>query len=129
MSASLDHAAAPRRQATLAAPHLEFDLAQELEQLRREPALSGGQSAKTLVKYDDLRVVLIVLQAGARLAGHRTDGRISIHTLHGHIRVTAPEEAFDLPAGHLLALDQGIPHDVEATVDSTFLLTIAWRRP
>lgn len=128
MSASLDHDTARRRPATMAAPHLAFDLAQELEQLRREPAWNSGQNAKTLVKYDDLRVVLITLKAGARLAGHRTDGRISIHTLQGHVRVTAQEEAFDLPAGHLLTLDHGVPHDVEATAESAFLLTIAWRR-
>jgi hypothetical protein len=33
---------------------------------------------------------------------------------------------FDLPAGSLLALDRGLPHDVEALEDSAFLLTIAW---
>ena len=128
MSASLDHAAARRRPPTLAAPHLEFDLAQELSQLRREPAWSSGQNAKTLVKYDDLRVVLIVLKAGGRIAGHQTEGRISIHTLQGEVRVKAQNEAFDLPAGHLLTLDHGVPHDVEAVAESAFLLTIAWRR-
>jgi quercetin dioxygenase-like cupin family protein len=38
------------------------------------------------------------------------------------------EREFDLPAGHLLALDAAVPHDVEALEDSAFLLTIAWRR-
>jgi hypothetical protein len=32
----------------------------------------------------------------------------------------------DLPAGHLLALDQCVPHDVEAAEDSAFLLTLSW---
>ena len=32
----------------------------------------------------------------------------------------------DLHASSLLALDQGIPHDVEALAESAFLLTIAW---
>jgi hypothetical protein len=31
-----------------------------------------------------------------------------------------------LPTGTLLALDQGLPHDVEALEESAFLLTIAW---
>jgi len=35
-------------------------------------------------------------------------------------------KAFDLPAGHLLALERTVPHDVEALEDSAFLLTIAW---
>ena len=29
-------------------------------------------------------------------------------------------------AGHMLALERAIPHDVEALEDSAFLLTIAW---
>jgi hypothetical protein len=33
---------------------------------------------------------------------------------------------FDLRAGSLLVLDQGLPHDLEALEDSVFLLTIAW---
>ena len=36
------------------------------------------------------------------------------------------DEIFDLPAGHLLALDHAIPHDVQALEDSAFLLTICW---
>jgi hypothetical protein len=33
-----------------------------------------------------------------------------------------------LRAGGLVALDRGLPHDVEAIEDSAFLLTIAWPR-
>jgi hypothetical protein len=36
------------------------------------------------------------------------------------------EKVIDLPAGHMLALERGLPHDVEALEDSAFLLTIAW---
>jgi quercetin dioxygenase-like cupin family protein len=108
------------------APFLEFDLTRELEDLHREPEWNSGQNAKTLVKYDDLRVVLTALKAHARLPGHRTEGRISIQTVTGHIQVRATGRTFELPAGTLLALDQGVPHDVEALEDSAFLLTIAW---
>ena len=110
----------------MAAPFLEFDLTRELEQLHREPEWTTGQNAKTLVKYDDFRIVLTALRAHARIPGHRNEGRISIHTVRGHIRMRALGRTFDLPAGSLLALDQGLPHDVEALEDSAFLLTIAW---
>lgn len=113
----------------MAAPLLEFDLTRELEQLRREPEWSSGQNAKTLVKHDDLRVVLIALRAGARIPDHRTEGRISIHTLRGRVSVAVEGQRRDLPAGTLLALDQGLPHDVEAHEDSAILLTIAWPGP
>ena len=110
----------------MAGPFLEFDLTRELAQLHAEPAWSSGQNAKTLVKYDSLRVVLMALKSGARVPGHQTKGRISIQTFVGHIHVRAAGRTFDLPAGTLLALDQGLPHDVEALEESAFLLTIAW---
>ena len=110
----------------MAAAYLEFDLARELEQLHREPGWSGGQNAKTLVKYEDFRVVLTALKARARLPAHQTEGRISIQTVAGHIQLRAQGRTFDLPTGRLLALDQGLSHDVEALEESAFLLTIAW---
>lgn len=114
--------------APMAAPFLEFDLARELEQLRGEPEWSRGQNAKTLVKYEDFRVVLIALTAGAKLPEHRARGRVSIHAIAGHLLVRADGRAFDLHAGRVLVLDHDLPHDVEAVQESACLLTIAWPR-
>lgn len=113
----------PRSMADL---FLEFDLARELDQLHCEPEPASGQNAKTLVKYDDFRIVLTALRAHTRIPGHSTGGRISVQTVRGHIRVRALGRTFDLPAGGLLALDQDVSHDLEALEDSAFLLTIAW---
>jgi quercetin dioxygenase-like cupin family protein len=112
----------------MAAAFLEFDLTRELAQLHGEPEWNSGQNAKTLVKYDDFRVVLTALKARARLPEHRTKGRISIQTIAGRILVRAEGRTFDLRAGALLALDQNLPHDVEALEESAFLITIAWPR-
>jgi quercetin dioxygenase-like cupin family protein len=110
----------------MAAAYLEFDLDREIEQLHHEREWTTGQNAKTLVKYDDLRVVLTALRAHARMPSHQTQGRISIQTIRGHIEIRAAGRTFDLPVGSLLALDRGLPHDVEALEDSVLLLTIAW---
>jgi quercetin dioxygenase-like cupin family protein len=110
----------------MAASYLEFDLARELEQLHDEPDWKAGHNARTLVTHDDVRVVLIALKAQARIPEHKTDGRISIQTVRGHVRVRAAGRTFDLPAGRLLVLDRALRHDVEALEDSAFLLTIAW---
>jgi quercetin dioxygenase-like cupin family protein len=110
----------------MAGTFLEFDLTRELEQLSAEPEWRNGQNAKTLVKYDDLRVVLTALKGQARVPQHKTEGRISIHAVAGHIHVHAQGRTFDLRPGGLVALDRGVPHDVEALEDSAFLLTIAW---
>lgn len=110
----------------MAAPYLEFDLGREVEQLHREPEWKTGQNARTLVKYDSLRVVLTALKAHVRIPEHQTEGWISIQTFRGHLQVRAEGRTFDLPAGALLTLDQGVRHDVQALEDSVLLLTIAW---
>ena len=110
----------------LAVPEMTFDLAAETRQLHAEPDWSTGQNAKTLAKHDNLRVVLTALDRGHHLPDHRTAGRISIQTIAGHVAVHVGPDTIDLPAGRLLVLDRGIPHDVEALETSAFLLTIAW---
>jgi quercetin dioxygenase-like cupin family protein len=60
----------------------------------------------------------MALKAGARIPGHTAKGRISVHLLSGHVRLNASERTFDLVPGSLLALDGGLPHDLEALRDS-----------
>ena len=112
---------------TLTAPLLTRDLNREIEQLRSEGRWQSGHTAKTLAKYPDFRVVLIVMKAGGRLEKHRTEGRISVQSLEGKIRFSTAERSVELASGQMLTLEHDIPHDVEGIVDSAFLLTIAWR--
>jgi quercetin dioxygenase-like cupin family protein len=100
-----------------------FDLANEVDGIDATQS-THGHAAKTLVSYDNLRVVLIVLKTGSHIPSHRTEGCISIHALRGRIKVRAEKRTFDLEAGSLVALNHDIPHDVEALEDSAFLLTI-----
>ena len=125
------HSAAHRRPHAppMAEPLMEFDLTAEIDRLRAETTWSTGQNAKTLVKYDDLRVVLTVLKAKARMPEHKTEGRISVHVLSGHLRLRASGRTFSLRPGSLLTLDHGVPHAVEALEESAFVLTIAWPGP
>lgn len=112
--------------ASRADPFMEFDLDAEVHRLQAETTWSKGQNARTLVKYDDLRVVLTALKAREHIPEHKTEGRISIHLLSGHLQVKALGRTFSLRAGGLLALDRGMPHDVTALEDSAFIITIAW---
>jgi quercetin dioxygenase-like cupin family protein len=110
-----------------AGPFLEFDLTRELALLHHEPEWNMGHNAKTLVKYDDIRIVLTALKANVGIPRHQAEGRVSVHVLSGHLRIRAFGRTFDLWPGSLLALDRGAEHEVEALEDSAFLLTIAWR--
>ncbi len=111
----------------LAAPLLTFDIAAELEQLKREDTWQReDHNAITLVKEPDFRVVLVAMKMGGRLDEHHTPGRISIQVISGLLRLHLPDQTVDLPEGQLLALDREIKHDVEALDESSFLLTVAW---
>jgi quercetin dioxygenase-like cupin family protein len=104
---------------------LEFDLNAQIQQLKGEPAWQNGRNAITIVKYPDFTIVLMLMKAQTRIEEHHADGRISVQTIAGHIRMHVTGKDFDLPVGHLLALDHEVRHDVEALEDSAFLLTIA----
>ena len=105
-----------------------FDLAAIDAEMRHEDAYEReGHTARTLVREDDLRIVLVVMRAGARIAEHRANDTASIHALSGHVRLRLPDNVVDLPAGRLLVLERGLRHDVEAVAESAFLLTLGWQ--
>jgi hypothetical protein len=65
-----------------------FDLAAIDRQLRSEDAYRrDGHTARTLVREPALRIVLVVMQAGARIAEHRAQEITSIQALTGHVRL------------------------------------------
>jgi hypothetical protein len=59
---------------------------------------------------------------------HRAEGRISIQQLKGQVCIHLADRMVTLSTGHLLVLDCGVLHDVEALEESALLLTISWRR-
>jgi quercetin dioxygenase-like cupin family protein len=112
----------------LASPVLRFNLSDELQQLRNQDSWKRetGRSSKTLAKYPDFRIVLVLMKNNTQMKEHHADARISIHSLQGKIRIHLPDQKVDLTAGELMALDHGIHHDVEALEESAFLITISW---
>ncbi len=105
-------------------PMLSFNLLQEIYRLESEQPWQAEHTANTLVKYPDLRIVLVALKAGGTLREHRTSGRISIQTVAGELTLRRPSGILRMPAGQLVTLDHDVVHDVVAEVNSVFLLTI-----
>jgi quercetin dioxygenase-like cupin family protein len=114
----------------LAEPLLQIDFERELQQLRREDSWQRetGRSSKTLAKYPDFRIVLILMKSGSKMRQHKAEGRISIQQLKGQVCIHLADRKVTVSAGHLLVLDCGVLHDVEALEESALLLTISWRR-
>lgn len=104
---------------------VETNLDDVIGQLRREPAYQQGRSSRQLANHDGLKVVMMAMAAGAHMKTHTAPGAISVQTLEGHIRMHTEVRTIDLPAGRLVALAAGLPHDVQAVQESAFLLTVS----
>ena len=111
------------RASTLVTGHTFFDLPALIRALK-----APGQSvaSKTLLKADDLRIVLTVLKKGAKMSEHHADARISLQVLSGSVRFQAGEHFQELRAGSLVTLEPSIPHAIEGLESSTLLTTLAW---
>jgi quercetin dioxygenase-like cupin family protein len=104
----------------------QFDLLKEIADSEQKKPWQSGHYARTLFKKHDFRVVLITMEAAARMKEHHADGTISIQVIKGHIRVAIHGKPHDLETGSLFTLAASIRHDVEAVDESAFLLTISW---
>jgi len=106
---------------------ITFDLLAVGRELQgRPPYLREGQAARTLVRTPDLRIVVVALRSGKRISEHHANVTASLHTLTGHVRLQLGNRSAELPAGQLIVLGSGLPHDVYAETDSTFVLTLGW---
>lgn len=107
---------------------LHFNLTDELRRLREEDSWTrgSGRSSKTLAKYPDFRIVLVLMKPGSEMKEHHADARISIQTIQGRIRLQLPDRAVELGGGELMCLESGIAHDVKALEESAFLITVSW---
>jgi quercetin dioxygenase-like cupin family protein len=111
----------------LDAPLLEVDLASAANDLRGAEAWRTlGHDAKTLLKYPNLRVVLVAIRAGFRMGEHRARGQFTLQVLEGEVTFLLGSQSVRLGAGQLLALEESRLHDVEAVKDSLVLLTLTW---
>jgi quercetin dioxygenase-like cupin family protein len=116
---------APREDRVLSGPAITFTIPEEIHRLRKEPEwLSGKRNSVTVVKTSNLSIVLTAIKTGASLCGHQVDGPITLQVVSGAIQFGVAGEPRKLTAGAVIALDKGVPHEIEALEDSDLLLTI-----
>ena len=100
-----------------------FDLQTQIHALE---ARDEQIASKTLLKTNDLRIVLTVLRNGAKMHEHRADARISIHLLRGAVQFSVGENSWELGANSLIPLEPSVVHTIEALESSALLMTMAW---
>ena len=109
---------------------LRFDLEDERGRVNDSALLErNGRNARTLVKDGPLRVTLVMVRKGGRIAAHRADGPITVYVLDGDIRFRVAGQEHRLTPGDLLAVAAGLEHDVASDAGGTFLLTVTHPGP
>ncbi len=111
-------------------PLMTFDIPAEIAAMRAsEQWKSSRRGAKTLAKNADVRMVLVGLSKGLAIHEHRAEGPITVSVAEGTIRFKAAGEERTLERGTILALGQGITHELEALEDSAFVVTVIQPHP
>lgn len=87
---------------------------------------SSGRSAHTVYggHEQDLRQTLIALAGGRHLDDHENPGEATLQVLHGTVRLTTGDTAWDAAPGDHLVIPPS-RHGLEALEDSVVLLTVA----
>jgi quercetin dioxygenase-like cupin family protein len=113
-----------------AGPEHKIDFSTTLAKLRQEPHPGkDGHRQVTIFHSDTLRLVLFAFEAGGCLPRHHAPGVVAIQALRGELRVSTPDEIYELTEGQVVVLDPGVPHDVDATGEADMLLSIAMAGP
>ncbi|GAA4906747.1 quercetin dioxygenase-like cupin family protein [Nonomuraea thailandensis] len=99
-------------------------LARDLVALAREA--HSGRSATTVHGGHDrsLRQTVMALRQGEHIHEHDHPGEVTVHVLHGRVRLVAGPESWDGLPGDLLVMPER-RHRVEAVQDCAFLFTTA----
>lgn len=104
----------------------QFDLPHEMANAETRKPWPTGIFSKTLVKENDMRVVLSLMEPGAQMKSHHADGSLSVQVLRGAVQLHAEAADHELHSGQILTLLPSIRHDVKAVEPSAVLFTLSW---
>lgn len=98
------------------------------EQLELAARAGGGHAARTVYGGHEkvLRQTLVAMVGGAGLSEHQNPGEATVLVLHGRVRLSAGELAWEGSRGDLITVPDA-RHRLEALEDCAVLLTVAMR--
>jgi quercetin dioxygenase-like cupin family protein len=96
------------------------------EQLELAAGTGSGRTAHTVYGGHEkvLRQTLIAMIAGAELSEHENPGEATVMVLHGQVRMSSGELAWEGRTGDLIIVPDA-RHRLKALEDSAVLLTVA----
>ncbi len=98
------------------------------EQLELAAGAGGGRAARTVFGGHErvLRQTLVAMVGGAELSEHENPGEATVLVLHGRVRLSSGELAWEGSRGDLITVPDA-RHRLEALEDCAVLLTVAMR--
>ncbi len=110
----------------LAGPMLSFDVAEQVAQLRADPAYDRtGRLGRTLAKSGRLRLVLVVLEAGVEVGTHHAESPMTLQPVEGRLRFRVGNADHELGAGQVLYFGPGDAQQILALEKTALLLTLS----
>ncbi|HEU0054734.1 MAG TPA: hypothetical protein VFQ39_16220 [Longimicrobium sp.] len=110
----------------LSGPSLTFNLAEQLEELRREEAYRrSGRAGRTLAKSGRFRLTLVAVADGVLIGTHQADSPMTLQIVEGGLHWRDAQGEHQMGKGELLFFGPGDAEDIRATADSALLITIS----
>ena len=102
-----------------------LDVTQAAREFAAEVAGSAERKKKTIPSPHGLQAFLLYVRANGTVPAHQVAGPITVQCVVGEASFTAEGQSHRLPAGTMISLAAGIPHDLAASTDSVLLVTHA----
>lgn len=77
---------------------------------------------KVLVNEPGYRMVLLCLRAGQSVPEHATQGKVTVHVIHGRITFYEASSPCELHTGEIVSVEPGALHHLDAHEDSALLV-------
>ncbi|MGH9604892.1 MAG: DUF2249 domain-containing protein [Terracidiphilus sp.] len=86
---------------------------------------NGKVSPKVLMNRPGYRLVVLNLRRGQSVPEHANNEMVTVYAISGRITFYEAGAPFELRSGHVLFIEGGTPHSLEAHEDSTLLVVAA----
>ena len=106
-------------------PLLIFDLPYLMEKIVTEDSWQKNKrNAITLLKNENMRLVLIDLSSGEEINFRQSDNLISLQLMKGEVEFNTENKIAMLKQGQLLTHHENMQHSLVAIGETIFLLTV-----
>jgi quercetin dioxygenase-like cupin family protein len=121
--------AAGKRDGKTGSGHAEIlpvlNLAVLTEQAKMEEEWTSKLYSKTILKNEELRIVLIGIHEKSEIAMHEAEATTSVQVLDGELIFVTQDDVAVIDKGELLTLSKGTYYGLKAKEPTIFLMTTA----